>query len=49
MPNYLRAQWALYDMVFYDVPRLATFHKIVALGLSRREAAEMIQDVEREG
>jgi hypothetical protein len=44
---YVRAQWYLYDMVFYAVSRLETFRKIVALGIGRREAAEMIRDCER--
>jgi hypothetical protein len=46
---YTTAHWHLYDMVFYGVPRLETFRKIVALGIDRRTAAEMIQDCEREG
>ena len=46
---YVQAHWYLYDMRFYDVPRLETFRKIVALGIGRREAAEMIHDAEREG
>ena len=46
---YVRANWYIYDMVFYGVSRLDTFKKIVALGIDRREAAEMIHDVEREG
>jgi hypothetical protein len=46
---YVKAHWYLYDMVFYAVPRLETFRKIVALGIGRRQAAELIQDCEREG
>lgn len=46
---YERAHWYLYDMVFYGVSRLDTFRKIVRLGISRREAAELIHDCEREG
>lgn len=46
---WVKAHWYLYDMVFYDVPRLETFRKIVALGISRHEAAELIRDCEREG
>ena len=46
---YVKAHWYLYDMVFYDVPRLDTFRRIVALGISKRAAAAMIQDCEREG
>lgn len=46
---HVEAHWHLYDMVFYGVSRLDTFRRIVALGISRREAAEMIHDCEREG
>lgn len=46
---HVKAHWHLYDMVFYGVPRLDTFRKIVALGIAPRLAAEMIQDCEREG
>lgn len=45
---YVRAHWILYDMVFYEVPRKATFDRLRRLGLSAREAALMIQDCERE-
>lgn len=46
---WVEAHWYLYDMVFYDVPRIVTFRRIVAIGISRRQAAELIHDCEREG
>lgn len=46
---WVKAHWHLYDMVFYDVPRLLTFQRIVALGIGKRDAAKLIQDCEREG
>lgn len=49
MKNYKEAQWELFWMVFHEQSRLETFRKIVKLGFGRREAAEMIQDCEREG
>lgn len=49
MKDWRKAMWELYWMVFYDQPRLTTFRKLVALGFTRREAAEEIQQCEREG
>lgn len=46
---WVKAHWHLYDMVFYGVSRLDTFKAIVALGISKREAAGLIHDCEREG
>jgi hypothetical protein len=43
----IEANWELYWMVFYGQSRLTTFRNIVALGIDRRTAAEMIQDCER--
>lgn len=49
MLNHREAMWELFWMVFHDQPRSVTFHHIRKLGFSRRAAAEMIQDAEREG
>ena len=46
---WVQAHWIIYDMVFYEVPRLRTFQRLRSVGLSRREAAEMMHEVEREG
>ena len=43
------AMWAVHDMQMYGNSRLDTFRRIVRAGLSRREAAELIQQYEREG
>jgi hypothetical protein len=42
------AMWLIHDMQMYRVPRLDVFNALVRLGLSRRDAAELIQYAERE-
>jgi hypothetical protein len=42
------AHWALYDKSIYGVSRLETFRTLVRLGFTPREAAELIQESERE-
>lgn len=49
MKNHREAHWEQFWMIFHGQDRLTTFRNIVKLGFSRREAAEMIQDCEREG
>ena len=44
-----RAMWAVHDMCMYGVARLDTFKRLCAYGLDRRQAAELIQEHEREG
>jgi len=46
--KWIDAQWALYDMTFYELPRLEAFRRMVKHGLTRREAATLIQEHERE-
>ena len=43
------AMWECFWMCIHGQTRLVTFRNIVALGIDRREAVEMIHDCEREG
>ena len=46
--NWTKAMWCLYDHVFYGVPRKKTIRRMMACGLTARQAIEEMQSVERE-
>ena len=49
-PNKHRdAMWCLYDHVFYCVSRKETLRRMIACGLTARQAIEEMQSIEREG
>lgn len=47
--KHIEASWECFWMIFHGQTRLETFRKIVKLGFTCRQAAELIQDCEREG
>ena len=48
-PNWVEAQWILYDIRFNGLKRLEAFRQMIRrCHLSRRQAAELILDFERE-
>jgi hypothetical protein len=49
MPDYRQAMWVMYDMCINHLPRTQAFERLRQLGMSRRDAAELIQEHEREG
>jgi hypothetical protein len=44
-----KASWVMYDMTVNYLPRQKAFSRLRQLGFSRRDAAELIHDNEREG
>lgn len=48
MPNYRDAMWHLYWHVFYGVPRKETLRRMIACGLTARQAIEEMRNTERE-
>lgn len=46
---YVEAMWCLYWHRFYDVPRKETLRRMIACGLTARQAIEEMQLSEREG
>lgn len=49
MTNHLAAMWVMYDMCQRRTDRRGAFTRLRGLGLSRRDAAELIHEHEREG
>lgn len=45
--DWQKAQWAMYDHIFYDVSRKDTLRNMLACGLSAREALEEMRSYER--
>lgn len=45
--DYVAAMWHLYWHVFYAVPRKVTLRRMIACGLSAREALEEMRTHER--
>jgi len=46
--KYRDAMWCLYDHRFYDVPRKETLCRMIACGLTARQAIEEMRSSERE-
>jgi hypothetical protein len=48
MINWTVINWILYDRVFYNVSRKETIKKLIAAGLSARDAITEIKSIEKE-
>ena len=48
MKDYRTAMWHLFWHIFYGVPRKETIRRMVACGLTAREAIEEMRSIERE-
>ena len=49
MKNWREAHWVCFWVVFHGQTRLSAFREMIdRCGLTRREAAEMLQDLDRE-
>jgi hypothetical protein len=45
---WVKAMWHLYDHAFYGVPRKETLRRMIACGLTARQAIEEMRTFERE-
>ena len=47
--DWVRAHWILFWVMFHDQTRLSAFREMISkCGLTKREAAEMLQSLNRE-
>jgi len=46
MPNWGDVMWAMYDHIFYGVPRKETLRRMIAAGLSARDAITEMREHE---